>query len=74
MFRYLSDGGESGLEQCNARIAALRREVGEKEEGRKNLEGRVKLLQKQVANAKVHAHCCMCVAWYVLHSSRRTKS
>ena len=51
--RYVSDGGEAGLRQLNARIDAIKKEVGEKAEERKSLEERMKQLQKQVADVKV---------------------
>ena len=53
VYRYVSEGGEAGLRQFNARIEGIKKEVDQKREERKNLEDRIKSLQKQVSNVEV---------------------
>lgn len=51
--RYMSDGGESGLRQLNAKIDDLKKDIEEKKEQRKTSEQRMKQLREQVTNAQV---------------------
>lgn len=49
----MSDGGESGLQELNAKIDELSKDIAKKKEQRKNLEERKNQLMKQVTNAEV---------------------
>ena len=51
--RYTSSGAESALQRCVEHLGELQRQSGERGQERKELEERIKALQKQLANAKV---------------------
>lgn len=49
----MSEGGESGLQELNAKIDEFSKEIAKKKEQRNNLEQRKNQLMKQVTNAEV---------------------
>lgn len=51
--KYMSEGGESGLQELNAKIDEFSKEIAKKKEQRNNLEQRKNQLMKQVTNAEL---------------------
>ena len=65
--RYLREGRDKAMEECNARVQSLAEEIKTKSTEKKNLEGKMSVLTKELANAKV-THILFCVDPVVLKS------
>ena len=51
--RYVRGGGETALEECEERIQNLTQEIEAEHGKKKEFEGKIGTLTKQLANAKV---------------------
>lgn len=55
-YRYLNSGSDKVLHECESRLRELQSLSTTKDSNKKDLESKIKLFQKQLANGKVREH------------------
>ena len=72
VYRYLKNGKDKSLQDCEEKVQQLSEAVRSKNTEKKDLEGKMATLNKELANAKVCFHSMLCSILYSLvlfHSS-----